>query len=53
MLRRLWNDKAGALISAEYLLIGTLLAIGLLVGVGAVRAALIRQIHDLAGIVLN
>lgn len=50
-LRRLWRDEMGGLLSAEYLLLGTLLAIGLIVGVTAVEDALIAKISQIAAIV--
>ena len=51
MIRRLWKDEAGGLLSAEYLLLGTLLAIGLIVGVKSVQQALISKIMMVAEIV--
>lgn len=50
-IRNLWRDDAGGLLSAEYLLLGTLLAIGLIVGVTAVEDALIAKISQIAAVV--
>ena len=50
-LRKLWTDQSGGLLSAEYLLLGTLLAIGLIVGVTAVEDALIEKISKIAAVV--
>ena len=49
--RKLWKDESGAILSAEYLLLGTLLAIGLIYGVTGVKIALIEKIKDIATIV--
>ena len=32
MLKRLWNDEGGAIISAELVLVATILVIGMIVG---------------------
>ena len=52
-IRNLWNDENGGLLSAEYLLLGTLLAVGLIVGVKAVQSALIEKIADIAAVVAD
>ncbi len=46
-LRELWREESGGLIAAEYLLIGTLLTIGLLVGIRAVQGALLTKLEEL------
>lgn len=51
LLRHLWREDAGGLIAAEYLLIGTLLTIGLLVGIHAVQAALLEKLGELAALI--
>jgi Flp pilus assembly pilin Flp len=48
LLRRLWNEDDGGLIAAEYLLMGTLLTIGLIVGIAAVQQAIINRLDFLA-----
>ena len=50
-LRQLWNDQSGGLIAAEYLLLGTLLTIGLFVGVHAVQEALLDKLAELATLI--
>ncbi|MCA9178316.1 MAG: hypothetical protein KDB14_27835 [Planctomycetales bacterium] len=50
-LKRFWNDECGGLLSAEYLLLGTLLAIGLIVSVKSVQHALIQKIAMIASVV--
>jgi len=51
LLRGIWNDESGGLIAAEYLLLGTLLTIGLLVGIHSVQEALLNQLSALATLV--
>ncbi|MCA9155213.1 MAG: hypothetical protein R3C99_15655 [Pirellulaceae bacterium] len=50
-LREFWEDENGGLIAAEYLLLGTLLTIGLLVGIHAVQEAMLTKLGDLADLV--
>jgi hypothetical protein len=51
LMRSLWREDAGGLVSAEYLLIGTLLTIGLLVGIAAVQSALLTKLGELATLI--
>jgi len=51
LLREWWNDESGGLIAAEYLLIGTLLTIGLFVGIRAVQGALLEKLADLTALI--
>lgn len=51
MLCSLWREVEGGLLSAEYLLLGTLLTLGLLVGINAVQAALLTKLGQLAATV--
>jgi len=51
LLRRLWQDQLGGLVAAEYLLLGTLLTIGLLVGINAVQEALLEKLTALAALI--
>ena len=48
MLKKLWNDEAGGLICAEFVLVCTLLFCACAVGIGAVRTALVQELADLA-----
>ena len=48
LLRSLWREQQGGLVAAEYLLLGTLLTIGLLVGIHAVQASLLNKLAELA-----
>lgn len=51
MMSRLWREAEGGLLSAEYLMLGTLLTLGLLVGISAVQSAMLTKLGELAAIV--
>ncbi len=44
----LWTDQRGGVNSAELMLIATVIVIGALPGLGAVREALVNELADLA-----
>jgi hypothetical protein len=48
MLKRLWEDEGGAIISAEIVLVLTILVLGMIVGLVAVRDAVINELADFA-----
>ena len=48
MLMKLWNDEAGFIISAELVLVATLLVIGLIVGLSEVQHAVVSELNDVA-----
>lgn len=48
MLTRLWADDAGFVISAELILIATVLVIGLLVGLVTIRDDVVNELADVA-----
>lgn len=48
MLNRLWNDQAGFVVSAELVLIATILVIGLIVGWATVRDQVVQELGDVA-----
>jgi hypothetical protein len=48
MLKMLWNDEAGFIISAELVLVATLLVIGLIVGLSEVQHAVVSELNDVA-----
>ena len=48
MLKMLWNDEAGFIVSAELVLIATLLVIGLIVGLSEVQHAVVSELNDVA-----
>jgi Flp pilus assembly pilin Flp len=52
LLRNLWKDDCGALLSAEFLFISTILVIGVIVGLSTVRAALNAELSELANAIL-
>jgi hypothetical protein len=53
MLRKLWNDEAGAVISAEIVLVATILVIGMIVGLKSVRDAVVTELADVAQAIAN
>lgn len=48
MLKAIWRDDTGFLVSSELLLIVTILVLGLLVGIAAVRNSVVTEFTDLA-----
>lgn len=53
MLKKLWNDEAGAIISAEVVLVATILVIGMVVGLKSVRDAVVTELADVAQAIAN
>jgi hypothetical protein len=49
---KLWNDDAGAIIAAEYLFVVTILVIGTIVGLAAVREAINNELTEVANALL-
>ncbi|MBL8829844.1 MAG: hypothetical protein JNM18_22890 [Planctomycetaceae bacterium] len=47
-LNRLWNEQDGAIVSAEIMLVGTLLVIGVIVGLKSVRDSVVTELADIA-----
>ena len=52
MMKKLWNDEQGT-VAFEYLLVGTLVALSLVVGLNAVGRALNSELVELAGAIVN
>lgn len=50
-MTKLWNDEAGAVLSAELVLVLTIVVIGVLVGLKALQAAVVTELTDVAGAV--
>ncbi len=48
MLAKLWNDDGGAVITAEWVLVATVLIIGVLTGFIVIRQVVIARALDLA-----
>ena len=46
MLKQLWNDEAGFIVSAELVLVATILVIGLIVGLSEVQHAVVAELND-------
>lgn len=46
MLKKLWNDEGGAIISAELILVLTVLFCGLAVGLVSLRDAVVTELAD-------
>jgi Flp pilus assembly pilin Flp len=53
MLKKLWMDEGGATISAELALIGTILVVGVVVGLSAVQDAVVTELADLGQAIGN
>lgn len=53
MMKRLWTDQAGAVISADIILVATTLVIGVMVGLKSVRDAVVTELADVAQAVAN
>jgi len=49
MMKKLWNDDAGFVVSAELILIATIAVLGLLVGLASVRDGVTSELSDVAG----
>ncbi len=48
MLKTLWNDESGVILSAEIVLVGTILVLGMIVGLVALQSAVVAELGDLA-----
>ena len=46
MLLNLWSDEAGAIVSAEIVLVATILVIGMIVGLKTLRDAVVTELAD-------
>jgi hypothetical protein len=46
VLRSLWNDEAGFVISAELVLVATILVIGMIVGLTSLRNQVVQELVD-------
>ena len=47
MFQKLWNDEAGALLSAELVLIGTVCVLGVVVGLQSLSQGVAHELADL------
>lgn len=46
MLNKLWHDEAGAIVSAELVLIATILVIAMVTGLSSLRDAVVTELAD-------
>lgn len=53
MLKTLWNDESGVILSAEIVLVGTILVLGMIVGLVELQCAVIGELSDLASAIGN
>lgn len=53
VLARLWKEDAGAVVSAEIMLVGTILVIGVVVGLKSVRDSVVTELADVAQAIAN
>ncbi len=47
-VKQLWNDEAGFILSAELVLITTILTLGMIVGLSSVSAAINQEMGDVS-----
>ena len=50
---RLWNEETGAILSAELMLIASILVIGVIAGLSALREAVVSELADVAQALAN
>jgi hypothetical protein len=53
MLKKFWNDEAGAIISAELVLVLTIAVIAMVVGLTSVRDSVVTELADVAQAIAN
>ena len=49
LIKRLWKDEAGFVVSTELILVATLVVIGMVVGLSTVRDSVTNELADTAG----
>ena len=47
MLKTLWNDESGVILSAEIVLVGTILVLGMIVGLVELQCSIVAELSDL------
>ena len=50
---RMWNEETGAIVSAEIVLVATILVIGVIVGLKSVRDSVVTELADVAQALAN
>jgi hypothetical protein len=53
LMSRLWNDDCGAMLAVEWVFIATILVIGSITGLVAVRCAIVEELEDFADAILS
>jgi hypothetical protein len=53
MLKAIWNDEHGVILSAELVLIGTILVLGVIVGLVELQCAVVAELSDLGDAIGN
>ena len=53
LMFRLWKDDAGALIATEWVFVATILVLGAITGLVAVRQAVLAELIDFANAVMS
>ena len=53
LVNRLWNEEVGAIVSAEIMLVATILVIGVIVGLKSVRDSVVTELADVAQALSN
>lgn len=53
LLHRLWFDDRGAVVSAEIMLVASILVIGVITGLAALRDSIVTELADLAQAIAN
>ena len=53
LFKQLWNDEVGVVISAELILVATILVIGMIVGLTTVRDQVVQELGDVAAAVAS
>lgn len=53
LMTQLWYDEAGFIVSAELVLIATILVIGLIVGLSEVQHAVVSELNDVSDAIGN
>ena len=51
--KQLFRDESGVILSSEYLVLGALLTLGLVVGMSAARDTLVSELEDYAAAILG
>jgi len=53
LVNRLWNEQDGAIVSAELVLIASILVIGVIVGLKSLRDSVVTELADLGQAIAN